>query len=436
MPILPRAFITAVAVLLAAGAETAAPLPPFDVEKARQAALLEDPEAATRAYLDAVPADRRAKTKAYAGGDYLLDLAGSLLNGLVLAGLLASGAGARMRDRVQRLTRFRAIQAAAAWTVLLTLVSLVAFPLTLYRSYYREKAYGLLTQGLGDWTMDRVKMLAVGCVLGSLLVAALYGVMRRAPRTWWLWAAAVFVSFRILTNALFPVFIAPLFYNFTPVQDPQIRKDILVMARQHGVPGDDVYQVDASRRTDRISAGVVGMLGTTRIAVFDTTLRRCNPAEVGMVMGHEIGHYVLNHLWLELAFSGASIVLGFFFVRWAFDRAARRWPRMGVRGVADLAGLPLLWLLLGTWVFAVSPLRYTWLRELETRADAFGLAASRDPDAAATVFLKLGEYRDLEPHPVVEFLLFSHPSGKTRIRHAMEWKSSRRDISPPSPPPR
>jgi STE24 endopeptidase len=400
--------------------------PPFDPEKARLAATIADPAAATRAYLDAVPAERRARTKAYARGNYVLDVAEFLLQSAVLAALVGFGVSARLRDRARRVSRFTGVQHAAYWVQFLILVTVLWFPLTVYRSYLREKAYGLLTQAFSGWLADQALALGLGLVIGSLLVMALYAVLRLAPRSWWIWAAGVFIGFAVLGSAVAPVFIAPLFNRFTPVHDAAIRQHVLDMARAKGIPADDVYEMDASKRTDRISAYVSGMLGTTRIVMFDTTLKRCTPAEIQMIMGHEMGHYVLNHVWKGIGFLSVLVLVGFFFVRSSYAWASARWPQMGVAGVADVAGFPLLWLLLSLVFFVTAPVSNTLTRTLETQADDFGLDASHEPDAAATTFLKLGEYRDLEPDPWVEAVFFDHPSGRNRIRNAMEWKAAHR----------
>jgi STE24 endopeptidase len=199
------------------------------------------------------------------------------------------------------------------------------------------------------------------------------------------------------------------------------------MAKEQGIPADEVYEMDASRRTDRISAYVAGMLGTMRIVMFDTTLKRCTPEEIQMIMGHEMGHYVLNHIWKHVAFLSVLILAGFLFAKWGFHKLIRKWPQWKIEAVEDNAGLPLLLLLLSIFLFAIAPLTNTWIRIHEDEADDFGLKASMEPDAAATTFLKLGEYRDLEPHPMVEALLFDHPSGRYRIRNAMEFKASMRN---------
>lgn len=422
-----KIIVLILSVLLLSGAVSAQEQPPpFNVAQAERAAQIDDPEAATRAYLDSVPLERRQKTKSYARGNYALDIFDFAYSSLILIGLLAFGVSAKMRDVAVRITRLRPLQTILYWVQLLLLTTLFAFPLTLYRSFFRETAYGLLNQAFGDWMIDQFKELAIGIVIGGIFVMFLYGVLRKAPRLWWLWGSVVMIVFIIISIALSPVYIQPLFNKFTPVQNQEIREGILTMAHQQGIPAEEVYEMDASRRTDRISAYVAGFLGTMRIVMFDTTLKRCTPEEIGFIMGHEMGHYVLNHVAKHIAFFSLLIMGGFLFASWGFQRAIRRWPRWRVNDVGDNAGFPLLILLLSAFLFITGPLTNTWIRVHEDHADDFGLNASRTPDAAATTFLKLGEYRDLEPHPVVEALLYDHPSGRYRIRNAMEWKQKQK----------
>lgn len=401
---------------------------PFDAEKARAASKIQDTGAATKAYLDAVPQERRAKTKAYAHGNYILQIVDFLFTGIMLIVLISAGISVRFRNMARRITRFRPLQTMIYWVQFLLVVTLIQFPLTIYNSYYREKAYGLLTQSLSGWLTDQAKGLLIGCILGSLLFMILYGVLRKAPRTWWLWGSAVMIVFMIVLVAIAPVFIMPLFNKFTPVKNTEIRESILKMAHEQGIPANEVYEMDASKRTDRVSAFVNGLLGTMRIVMFDNTLKRCTPEEIQMIMGHEMGHYVLNHIWKGVAFFGVVIVLGFLFVRWAFAKALARWRNTNIEGVYDTAGLPLFWLLLSVFLFATSPITNSFSRWQEDEADDFGLNASHQPDGAATTFLKLGEYRDLDPNPVIEILFFDHPSGSSRILNAMEWKKTHPSI--------
>jgi STE24 endopeptidase len=220
------------------------------------------------------------------------------------------------------------------------------------------------------------------------------------------------------------VFIAPLFNTYTELKAPELRESILSLARANGIPTDHVYVFDASRQTNRISANVSGLWGTMRISLNDNLLNRTSPAGVRAVMGHEMGHYALNHVQESIVFMGVVNVLGFAFLRWGFHRmVARRGERWGVRGIADLAGLPLLAAVFSVYFFLLAPVLRTYIRTNEVEADIFGLNAAREPDGFAEASLLLGDYRKMSPGPVEEWIFFDHPSGRNRILMAMRWKA-------------
>jgi STE24 endopeptidase len=222
-----------------------------------------------------------------------------------------------------------------------------------------------------------------------------------------------------------PVFIEPLFNTYKPLANPEISQPILAMARANEIPVKQVFEVDASRQTTRVSANVAGILGTTRIALNDNLLKQCTLPEIRAVMAHEMGHYVLNHGAKLLTYLGIFVLLGFVLTRIFFDAAVPRWgDKWGVRGIADPAGLPLLVLIVSTLVFLATPLLNTVVRVTEREADAFGINTSREPDGMAMVALKLGAYRKLDPTPIEEFIFYDHPSGRARIRMAMDWKAA------------
>lgn len=383
-----------------------------------------DPVAATEAYLAKLSAEQRARSDAYFEGGYWLQLWGFLYGAAVAILLLATRLSARMRDLAARITRVAVLQTALYWVQFLVAATALTFPLTVYEGFIREHKYGLATQTFGPWLGDQAKGLAIGVVLGALALMAIYAVIRRAPRTWWLWGAGVSVVFMIFTIAIAPVFIEPVFNKYTPLTDEKVKGPILSLARANGIPATDVFVFDASRQTTRVSANVAGFLGTERIALNDNLLNRCSLSEIETVMAHEMGHYVLNHVFKLLLEIAVLIVAGFAFVRWAFDRVAARWGSgWGIRGIADVAGLPLLVLLLSIFFFVLTPVTNTMIRTQEIEADIFGLNAARQPDGEAEVDLKLGEYRKLKPGPVEEFIFFDHPSGYSRILMAMRWKA-------------
>ena len=348
---------------------------------------------------------------------------GSLYGIFTLGLLLTLGWSARMRDIARRLTTRRPLQTLIYWVQFVLFVSVVGFPLTVYTGFYREHQYGLATQTFWPWMGDQLIGLAVTLVLGGVGMIALYAVLRRVGRAWWLWATGVVVVFQVFGALIAPVFIAPLFNTYRPLTDSRVREPILRMARANGIDVDAVYVVDQSRQTTRVSANVSGLLGTTRISLNDNLLRRASLEEIEMVMGHEMGHYVLNHVVKNLLELSLLIAIGLALSARAFEWLRQRRPQWGIESSADIAGLPLLASLLTVYLLMVTPLTNTMIRTSEYEADLFGLNASRQPDGFANVTLKLGEYRKLAPGPIEEFVFFDHPSGRTRIFTAMRWKA-------------
>ena len=384
-----------------------------------------DPATATRAWLDTMPADKRAKSDAYFEGGYWLILWNFLLAVAISIFLLASRISARLRDVAERTTRFKALQVVLYAIPFILLTTLLEFPLNVYEHFFREHAYGLATQNFGQWFREQLIALVVQLIVTSLSLVGLYAVFRRAPRTWWIWGTIVSVIFTTLGIMLSPVYIEPLFNTYKPLNDPAISEPILAMARANEIPVTQVFEVDASRQSNRVSANVAGFLGTTRIALNDNLLKQCTLPEIREVMAHEMGHYILNHSVKLVMYFGLFFLLGFAVAKAFFDTAVRRWgDRWGVRGVADPAGLPLLSLIFAAVFFLLTPISNTAIRVTEREADAFSINTAREPDGMAKVALKLGTYRKLDPTPLEEFIFFDHPSGRARIRMAMDWKAA------------
>jgi STE24 endopeptidase len=383
-----------------------------------------DATAATNAYLAQIPADKTARSDAYfEGGNWMI--LWDFLYGIAVALLLLNLRwSARMRDLSERVTRFKPVHTFVYWLEYLVLTTILVFPLTVYEDYFREHKYGLATQTFGPWMGDQMKDLGVNLVLGGLLAMMLFGVVRRLPRTWWIWGAVVTTLFLIFASLIAPVYIVPIFNKVTRLDDPKIVDPILSMARANGIPAKDVYEIDASRQTTRISANVSGFANTMRITLNDNLLRRGSPEEIQAVMGHEMGHYVLNHVYKGMMFFLIVTVVAFACLRGALDWTLQRWgEKWQIRGVGDTAVLPLVVLLVSIFAFVITPVINTFIRTQEYEADMYGLNTSRQPDGAAQGAIHLGEYRKMNPGPIEEWIFFDHPSGRNRIYAAMRWKA-------------
>lgn len=381
-----------------------------------------DVERATRVYLDLLHGPSRAKSDAYFEGGYWLILWSTLVSVLVYWVMLASGLSARMRDRAEAIVKHK-VTAVMLYALGFTLAStLLILPWTIYVDYIRETHYDLLSQSFGAWLIDQTKALAITMIVTPLAFAAIFAAIRRAPRRWWLWGAGIAWVFLIGATAIAPVLVYPLFFKFTELPAGPLRDRIVAMAAAHHIPAEHIYVADASRQTKKIAAAVSGLGPTVQITLADNLLNRTGPDEVAAVMGHEMGHYVLNHVWHRVALLGLLILAMFFVVAKATSALIARNPRWRLAGIGDVAAAPAL-LLIGTIVMTlVTPVPNMIIRTEEAEADAFGLDAAQLPDAFAMIAVRLSEYRKLEPGPIEEFLFFDHPSGANRIRRSMQWK--------------
>jgi len=383
-----------------------------------------DAEAATRAYLATLQGAARAKSDSYFEGGYWLPLWGSLVAILAYGAMLRLGWSARWSAFASRITAGPTRQA-ALYSLPFTLVGAVlTLPWTIYSSFIRERQYGLMNQSFPAWFGEYAIQLAISLIITAIFFMIVFAAIRRAPKSWWAWASAATVTLLALLIMVSPVFIAPLFNKYQPMAQGPLREQILTMAHAQKIPADNVYVFDASKQSNRISANVSGLGPTIRISLNDNLLNRSSPAGIKAVMGHEMGHYVLNHIgqliaWLSLITLGAFLLLW-----WATPRLLAFYgQRWGVTRVADPAVAPLFGIIVTLFGLAIGPLLNNIVRHSENQADAFGLEAAREPDGFAMTAMQLSEYRKIEPTELEEILFFDHPSGRTRVKKAMEWKA-------------
>ncbi len=391
-----------------------------------------DVNAAVETYLAKMPPAERAKSNAYFEGGYWLILWDFLSTVVVMWILLHFRWSAAMRNLAGRITRFRPLQTALYWVQFMIVTSVLTFPLTVYEGYFRERKYDLLNQTFGPWMRDQLVGLAVGVVLGAILIIPLFGLVRRLGKNWWVWGAVFMVVFVAFVSLIAPVYIAPLFNKYTKLEDAHVKDPILSMARANGIPATDVYEVDASRQSNRVSANVSGFGSTQRITLNDNLLKRCTLPEIETTMGHEMGHYVLNHAYKGIVMVGVVIFIGFAFLNWGISYALARWGKeWEIQGITDVAVLPLAVVVFSLFFLFMTPVTNTISRTMEFEADMYGLNAGRQPDGEANVDLLLGEYRKMDPGPVEEFIFYDHPSGRTRITAAMRWKAEHPETASP-----
>jgi len=374
---------------------------------------------------------QHAAARAYARGRWILWFVENLGGLVVLAAMvwwgLAGRIEARLAPRVRAGWRRDTCVAAAVVACLMA----ARFPLDAVR-HAREVSYGFATQGTGSWLWDTAKMAGVELLLALMVLIPVYALMRRRPRSWWGAAAAVTVTLGIVSAAVAPVFIAPLFNTFRPLPDGSLRDRIVSMAHEQGIPGAGIYEVDASRQSLHDNAYVAGLLGTQRIVLYDTLLSAYTPDEVAFVLGHEMGHYVRAHIWKGLAVAAIAIVAGFWLLQRLLPWMARAaGPRGRVTSPLSISALPILLLFFSAYGLLLQPAASALSRSMEHEADVFALRTVQGQPgwraAAVSSFQKMAarNLSDPDPPPFIEWLLYSHPSAGRRIRFCATWTPDR-----------
>jgi STE24 endopeptidase len=305
-------------------------------------------------------------------------------------------------------------------------------PLSIYQGFVREHQYGLSNLTFPGWLREALLGLAVTLVIWPVVLSILYAGVRRTGSRWWVWATAFAVAYTLLLDLIYPVFIAPLFNDYKPLPEGPVREAVLSLARANEIPTDHLEWFDASKQTTRISANVSGLGGVARINLNDNLLEKTSLPEIRAVLGHEMGHYVLNHPFKLAVYFGLLFGITFVIVHYALDRALSRWgSALGLHDRADPAALPLVVAIFSIVWFALTPFTHTVIRSIEAEADAFGLNAAREPEGFAMAAMRLSTYRKLQPGPLEEFIFYDHPSGYARVRRSMIWLKENQNATPP-----
>jgi STE24 endopeptidase len=384
-----------------------------------------DPAAATAQWLATLSPQETARAIAYTQGSHWLILWSFLVSALVAWIIVRTGLLVAIRSRIERRCR-RPILASFAVALVYSAMSwALTLPWAIYQGWWREKQYGLTSQAFGGWLGEAVIGAAISVVATSLLLVAIYALIRRARRFWWAWAAGVTAAFIVIGLVLAPLLIEPIFNTYTPAPDGPVRDAVVTLAKQTGTPSDKIFIYDGSKQSDRYTANVSGLFGTARVAMSDTMFKQgADLAEVRGVVGHEMGHYVRAHILWTVGILVVLSVLAFWLTDRLYPVAHRLLRADRVGDISDPAGLPVLALVLAFLGVLGTPVFATMTRTMEEDADHFSLVHANEPDGLSKALIKTAEYRAPSPSAIEEFLFYDHPSVENRIRRAMEWKAT------------
>jgi STE24 endopeptidase len=370
--------------------------------------------------------ERQSKAVAYSQAGYTLYFVSYFLGGLFLFLILRLGWAAKFRDIAENVSDKKWIQGFVFVPLLFLTIDVLELPVRLYW-HLLSLHYQQSVQGWGSWFWDWTKGELLGVAFGIVLVLILFAVMRRSPGRWWLyfWFPAVLILLGLIV--ITPLVIDPLFNKFEPLSKahPDLVASIEKLTKHAGVPipPNRMFLMEASRKTNAINAYVTGLGASKRVVIWDTTIQKTSNEESLFIVGHELGHFVLGHVWQGFLLGAGGLLLALYFLfgglHWAMDRWAREWK---LYGQEDWASLVVLLLLLQVLLFVSSPVISGYSRMQEHAADVYGLEVIHGlvPDSeevAAHAFQVLGELdlSDPNPPPFITFWLYSHPPLAERL---------------------
>jgi len=357
----------------------------------------------------------------YSRTKLLLSLVATAWSGIVLAAILFTGLSARIRDSARRILSGRRGVLPVYILAFGLLTWLLALPLDYYSGFVVEHQFGLSTETAPGWLLDHARGFGLNLLMGIPVAAALYWMIRRAPRWWWLGVAGLFILLTVILATLAPVVVSPMFNSYRPIQDRALADRIETMASGAGVKISEVLEEDTSQRTVKANAYFTGIGPTKRIVLTDNLLNNFTSDEIVVVVAHELGHQVHNDIWRSIALgSGFYLVGAYLLYRMLEFSVPRVGPRFGFGRIDDVASLPLSLLLFGTLSFMAMPALNSFSRQVEHQADVYALELTHDPASFISAMEKLGRMNLSDPNPpkLLEVLFYDHPSIQERVDYA------------------
>jgi len=371
-----------------------------------------------------VPEPTEKALEYYSSGNVIwaIDLVWGML---IPAIFLFTGFSAKIRSWAEKLGKKWFLIIGIYFAIFIAFMFIIDLPLSYYEGFSRQHAFGLSNQTLNKWFADSVKALMVGMIVGFLFLWIPFLLLKKSPKRWWFYVSILAVPFMILFLFITPLWIEPLFNDFGPMKNKALESEILSLAERAGIEGSRVFEVNKSVDTKQVNAYVTGFMGSKRIVLWDNTIEKLNEKEVLFVMAHEMGHYVLGHVWKLIFFISLLTLLTLYLAnRTAVALINKFKGKFGFDQLSDIASLPLILLLINFFGFIITPIANAYSRYTEHEADQFGLEITQDNHDAATAFVKLQMENLSNPRPGLLYKLWraDHPVLGDRIDFANEYR--------------
>jgi STE24 endopeptidase len=336
--------------------------------------------------------------------------------------LLITGISRKMQEWSDATTRFFSLQSAIYFFLLSLLVTVLSFPVE-WLGYRISKAYNITTQSFPAWMKDQVIDFWVNYALMTVIVIVLYWLIKRFEKKWWLYAWLLLIPFSMFLMFVQPVVIDPLYNDFYPLKNKELEEEILAMASEAEIPAEHVYEVNMSEKTNALNAYVTGIGSNSRIVLWDTTLNRLSDDEILFIMAHEMGHYVMKHIYIGIAGYLLASLVGLFFIHLLMRLIIKHFGTLlKIRSIKELTAFPLFLILIGVLTFASSPIVNTVARFQEKSADMYAIEMTNNHEAAVSSFQELSKagLSDVNPPTLVKIFRYTHPTMLERIVYLEE----------------
>lgn len=369
--------------------------------------------------------NRQKKAKEYSRISRRLMLLDLAVTALFALAWLVFGWSTALRDWLLQITSNPWLLVLLYAVVFGGIYYLISIPLSYDSGFVQPHRYDQSNQTLTGWITDQVKGLAVGGVLGSIVLSVIYLVLRTYPDTWWIWASILLLLFSVVMAILAPVLLFPLFYKFVPLGEEyaELVDRLTKLSERAGTRVQGVFKFDMSRRTKSANAALTGLGSTRRIILGDTLLTSFSTDEIETVLAHELGHHVNKDIPLSIVVETVSTVVSLFLASLAL-----KWGvgYFGFDGVGDIAALPLFMLVMGLYGLISMPLTNAFSRWRERLADRYALESTRNGSAFASAMTRLANQNlaEIDPEPWIEFWLYSHPALEKRIKMAQAYQKT------------
>lgn len=295
-----------------------------------------------------------------------------------------------------------------------TATSVLFFPINFYSEFYLEHKYNLSNQTFWRWIWENIKESLVGSAIGIPILLIFYLVLNIYMVFWWLPFGIIMFVFSVLLARIVPTFILPLFYKITPLDDEELKKRIIELCSSANLKIDNVFKFNMSKNTKKGNAAFTGIGKSKRILLGDTLLDNFFADEIETVIAHELGHYKKKHIIKNIIIGTIFSFLTFFLIAQLYTLSIR-W--FGFNSILQISALPIL-ILWGAIVGLIfTPISNYISRKYEYEADAYAVQSTKKKEIYITTLEKLTDQNlgDREPHPLIEWFFYSHPSIKKRV---------------------